>query len=385
MYCHPLYCHLLYYQYFYKYFYLKFAPMSAKPFRKIIHVDMDAFFASVEQRDHPALRGKPIAVGHAGARGVVATASYEARKFGVRSAMPSAKARELCPELIFVHSRMKHYLAVSKQVRAIFERYTDIIEPVSIDEAFLDVTDNKIGATTGLEIAKRIKKEIREELGLVASAGVSYNKFLAKIASDYRKPDGLCVIHPDQAIDFIDKLPIEAFWGIGPATAKRLHALGITTAPELRKLSLSRLTELFGKAGLTYYNFVRGIDDRQVTTHRERKSVGCEETFGRDIRGKVIDEALTAVINELVQRVNRRQFKGKRLTLKVRFPDFTTLTRSASGLETLNSVEKITPLAYRLLKNVTLPATGIRLLGLSVSKTEQEIREDHLAKQMTLF
>ena len=194
---------------------------------------------------------KPIAVGQGGARGVVATASYEARKVGVLSAMPSAKARELCPELIFVHSRMKHYQAVSKQVRAIFERYTDIIEPVSIDEAFLDVTDNKIGATTGLEIAKRIKKEIREELGLVASAGVSYNKFLAKIASDYRKPDGLCVIHPDQAIDFIDKLPIEAFWGIGPATAKRLHALGITTAPQLRKLRLSQLTEFFGKAGLT--------------------------------------------------------------------------------------------------------------------------------------
>lgn len=359
--------------------------MSAKPFRKIIHVDMDAFFASVEQRDHPALRGKPIAVGHAGARGVVATASYEARKFGVHSAMPSAKARELCPELIFVHSRMKHYQAVSKQVRAIFERYTDIIEPVSIDEAFLDVTDNKIGARTGLEIAKRIKKEIREELGLVASAGVSYNKFLAKIASDYRKPDGLCVIHPDQALDFIDKLPIEAFWGIGPATAKRLHALGITTAPQLRAVSLSQLTELFGKAGLTYYNFVRGIDDRQVTTHRERKSVGCEETFGRDIKGKAIDEALTSVINELAQRVNRRKFKGKRLTLKVRFPDFTTLTRSGSGHEVLDSVEKITPLAYRLLKNVTLPATGIRLLGLSVSKTEQEIREDYLAKQMTLF
>lgn len=359
--------------------------MNAKPFRKIIHVDMDAFFASVEQRDHPALRGKPIAVGHAGARGVVSTASYEARKFGVHSAMPSAKARELCPELIFVHSRMKHYQAVSKQVRAIFERYTDIIEPVSIDEAFLDVTDNKIGARTGLEIAKRIKKEIREELGLVASAGVSYNKFLAKIASDYRKPDGLCVIHPDQALDFIDKLPIEAFWGIGPATAKRLHALGITTAPQLREVSLSRLTELFGKASLTYYNFVRGIDDRQVTTHRERKSVGCEETFGRDIKGKVIDEALASIINELAQRVNRRKFKGKRLTLKVRFPDFTTLTRSGSGHEVLDSVEKITPLAYQLLKNVTLPATGIRLLGLSVSKTEQEIREDHLAKQMTLF
>ena len=181
---------------------------TEKTFRKIIHVDMDAFFASVEQRDHPALRGKPIAVGHAGARGVVATASYEARKFGVHSAMPSSKARELCPQLIFVHSRMRHYQAVSRQVRAIFERYTDIIEPVSIDEAFLDVTENKIGAATGLEVAQNIKKNIREELGLVASAGVSYNKFLAKIASDYRKPDGLCVIHPSQALEFIDKLPI---------------------------------------------------------------------------------------------------------------------------------------------------------------------------------
>ena len=323
--------------------------MTEKHYRKIIHVDMDAFFASVEQRDHPALRSKPIAVGHACARGVVATASYEARKFGVHSAMPSAKARELCPQLIFVHSRMKHYQAVSRQVREIFERYTDVIEPVSIDEAFLDVTANKIGAQTGLEIAKLIKRDIREELGLIASAGVSYNKFLAKIASDYRKPDGLCVIHPDQAIDFIDRLPIEAFWGVGPATAKRLHALGINTAPELRAMSLARLTELFGKAGLTYYNFVRGIDDREVTTHRERKSVGCEETFGRDIRGKAIDEALEEVIAELVRRVNRSGFKGKRLTLKVRFPDFTTLTRSSSGAQYLEEADTVRVLAKKLL------------------------------------
>lgn len=354
-------------------------------YRKIIHVDMDAFFASVEQRDHPALRGKPIAVGHAGARGVVATASYEARKFGVHSAMPSAKARELCPELIFVHSRMKHYQAISKQVRAIFERYTDIIEPVSIDEAFLDVTENKIGATTGLEIAKRIKKEIKEELGLIASAGVSYNKFLAKIASDYRKPDGLCVIHPNQAMDFIDRLPIEAFWGIGPATAKRFHSLGIDTAPQLRAMSLARLTDLFGKAGLTYYNFVRGIDDRKVTTHRERKSVGCEETFGRDIRGEAITQALSEVADELVLRLNRRNFKGKRLTLKVRFPDFTTITRSYSGTEFLNTSAAISPIAKRLLESVAIPASGIRLLGLTVSKTEQEVREEHLTQQMCLF
>ncbi len=356
-----------------------------KTFRKIIHVDMDAFFASVEQRDHPALRGKPIAVGHAGARGVVATASYEARKFGVHSAMPSSKARELCPQLIFVHSRMRHYQAVSRQVRAIFERYTDIIEPVSIDEAFLDVTENKIGAATGLEIAQKIKKDIREELGLVASAGVSYNKFLAKIASDYRKPDGLCVIHPSQALEFIDKLPIEAFWGIGPATAKRLHALGIDSAPKLREMSLARLTELFGKAGLTYYNFVRGIDDRDVVTHRERKSVGCEETFGRDIRGQAIREALKEVIEELVRRVTRRQFKGKRLTLKVRFPDFTTVTRSTSGTQYLDNANTIAELAHRLMDNVTLPSTGIRLLGLTVSKTEQEVKDEYLVQQMRLF
>lgn len=358
---------------------------TEKTFRKIIHVDMDAFFASVEQRDHPALRGKPIAVGHAGARGVVATASYEARKFGVHSAMPSSKARELCPQLIFVHSRMRHYQAVSRQVRAIFERYTDIIEPVSIDEAFLDVTENKIGAATGLEIAQNIKKDIRVELGLIASAGVSYNKFLAKIASDYRKPDGLCVIHPSQALEFIDRLPIEAFWGIGPATAKRLHALGIDSAPKLREMSLARLTELFGKAGLTYYNFVRGIDDRDVVTHRERKSVGCEETFGRDIRGQAIHEALKEVIEELVRRVTRRQFKGKRLTLKVRFPDFTTVTRSTSGTQYLDNANTITELAHRLMNNVTLPSTGIRLLGLTVSKTDQEVKDEYLVQQMRLF
>lgn len=359
--------------------------MTETLYRKIIHVDMDAFYASVEQRDHPALRGKPIAVGHAGARGVVATASYEARKFGVHSAMPSAKARELCPQLIFVHSRMKHYQAVSRQVREIFERYTDIIEPVSIDEAFLDVTNNKIGAQTGLQIAKQIKKDIRDELGLIASAGVSYNKFLAKIASDYRKPDGLCVIHPDQAIEFIDRLPIEAFWGVGPATAKRLHALGINTAPQLRAMSLARLTELFGKAGLTYYNFVRGVDSREVTTHRERKSVGCEETFGKDIRGKAIDEALEEVISELVKRVNRSGFKGKRLTLKVRFPDFSTLTRSSSGSQYLDRAETIRVLAKKLMGAVSFPATGIRLLGLSVSKTELEVRASELTEQMRLF
>jgi len=344
---------------------------------------MDAFYASVEQRDHPELRGKPIAVGHAGSRGVVATASYEARRFGVHSAMPSAQAKEKCPQLIFVHSNMAHYREVSSQVREIFHRYTDLIEPISIDEAYLDVTDNKIGAHLGVDIAKAIKQAIREELHLTASAGVSYNKFLAKVASDYRKPDGLCVVHP--ALAFIDRLPIEAFWGVGPATAKKMHSLGIHSAPELRRQSLSFLTEHFGKAGFIYYNFVRGIDTRAVTPYRERKSVGCEETFRHDIRGLAIETALHDVALELTKRVNRNQFLGKRLTLKVRFPDFTTLTRSLSQNLYLNQVEIIEPLAHQLLQSIPLPKAGIRLLGLSVSKTEAETREEALETQLRLF
>lgn len=359
--------------------------MDRKPLRKIIHVDMDAFFASVEQRDHPELRGKPVAVGHAGSRGVVAAASYEARQFGVHSAMASSQAKELCPNLIFVQSNMSHYKAVSDQVREIFSRYTDLIERISIDEAFLDVTHNKIGADLALDIAKRIKADIRRELHLVASAGVSYNKFLAKIASDYRKPDGLCVIHPDQAIRFIDRLPIEAFWGIGPATAKKLHAMGINTAPQLRAMSLTQLTELFGKAGLTYYNFVRGIDTRPVTVDRERKSVGCEETFRTDIRGIAIDQAMSEVIDELVRRLQKNHFAGCRLTLKVRFPDFTTVTRSMVVLEPLQTTEAITALARELLSRISLPPKGIRLLGLSVSKTEHERLLEAQDVQLTLF
>ncbi len=355
-----------------------------KPLRKIIHIDMDAFFASVEQRDHPELRGKPIAVGHAGGRGVVAAASYEARRFGVHSAMPSTKAKALCPELIFVQSRMNHYQAVSAQIRGIFERYTDIIEPISIDEAFLDVTENKMGITLAVDIAKLIKKEIKEELNLIASAGVSYNKFLAKIASDYRKPDGLCVIHPDQAMKFIDQLPIEAFWGIGPATAKKLHAMGINSAPALRALSLSRLTELFGKAGLTYYHFVRGIDTREVQPYRERKSVGCEHTFRNDIRGNNIEHALIDVIDDLVGRIAKKNFQARRLTLKVRFPDFTTLTRSLTHTEALTTRDAIEPLARELLGNVKVPARGIRLLGLTVNKTEDEEQIQQAARQLRL-
>ena len=222
--------------------------------RKIIHIDMDAFYASVEQRDNPELRGKPLAVGHAEERGVVAAASYEARRYGVRSAMSSQKAKRLCPHLIFVPGRMEVYKSVSRRIHEIFHEYTDIIEPLSLDEAFLDVTENKAGVFLAVDIAKEIKKRIRDELNLVASAGVSYNKFLAKIASDYRKPDGLCTIHPDQAMNFIGALPIESFWGVGPVTAKKMHTLGIHNGLQLRMCSLDMLVRQFGKVGALYYD-----------------------------------------------------------------------------------------------------------------------------------
>ena len=260
--------------------------------RKIIHIDMDAFYASVEQRDNPDLRGKPIAVGHAEERGVVSAASYEARRFGVRSAMSSQKAKRLCPQLIFVRGRMEVYKEVSRQIHEIFHEYTDVIEPISLDEAFLDVTENKPGIALAVDIAKEIKQKIRERLHLVASAGVSYNKFLAKIASDYRKPDGLCTIHPDQALDFIARLPVESFWGVGPVTAKRMHALGIHNGAQLRACTEDYLVREFGKVGTLYYDFARGIDLRPVEAVRVRKSIGCERTLERDIsrRSSVIIE-----------------------------------------------------------------------------------------------
>ena len=318
--------------------------------RKIIHIDMDAFYASVEQRDHPELRGKPIAVGHAEKRGVVAAASYEARKFGVRSAMSSQKAKKLCPQLIFVEGRMEVYKSVSAQIHEIFHDYTDLIEPISLDEAFLDVTENKKGIPLAVDIAKEIKQRIRQELHLVASAGVSYNKFLAKIASDYRKPDGLCTIHPDQADEFIRRLPIEAFWGVGPITAKKMHTLGIYNGETLRKCSLEMLQRQFGKNGLIYFNFARGMDDRPVEAVRIRKSIGCEHTLEKDAK----------------------DFKGNTLTLKVKFDDFSQITRSVSVERPLQRLDDILPLAKRLLKGVDYSQHPIRLLGLSVSNPKEE-------------
>lgn len=353
--------------------------------RKIIHIDMDAFYASVEQRDHPELRGKPIAVGHAEERGVVAAASYEARRYGVRSAMSSLKAKRLCPSLVFVPGRMEVYREVSRQVHEIFREYTDVIEPISLDEAFLDVTDNKRGIALAVDIAREIKLKIRERLHLVASAGVSYNKFLAKIASDYRKPDGLCTIHPAQALDFIARLPVESFWGVGPVTARRMKAMGICNGLQLRACPLERLTQVFGKVGAVYYDFARGIDLRPVEAVRVRKSVGCERTLERDIsrRSSVIIE-LYHVAVELVRRLEGKDFRGNTLTLKIKFHDFRQITRSVTQGRELTTLDVILPLAKQLMKEVDYAHHPIRLIGLSVSNPRDEGEGRGVWRQLSL-
>ncbi len=344
------------------------------PERKIIHVDMDAFFASVEQRDCPELRGKPVAVAHDEPRGVVSTASYEARRYGVHSAMPVVSAKRMCRQLVLVPPHFDKYKAVSAQVHAIFHDYTDLIEPISIDEAFLDVTENKRNMSLAVDIAKEIRRRIREELHLTASAGVSYNKFLAKIASDYRKPDGLTVIHPDRAQEFIRSLRIEQFWGVGAKTAEKMHFMGIFTGRDLLECSQKHLQEVFGKAGTTYYNFARGIDLRPVESEYVRKSVGCEQTFAEDIstRAAVTIELYHTVL-ELVRRIKKDNFEGRTLTLKVKYADFTQITRSITQRSILTTKDEILPLAKRLVKSAAFSAAHpIRLLGLSVSNPSAE-------------
>lgn len=336
--------------------------------RKIIHIDMDAFFASVEQHDNPFLRGKAIAVGFDGPRGVVSTASYEARRYGVHSAQPIGMAKRRCPNLIIVEPHFTRYKEINRQVDAIFHEYTDLVEPISIDEAFLDVTVNKPGIELAVDIAREIKQKIKEQTGLTASAGISYNKFLAKIASDYRKPDGICTVHPDRAIDFISHLPVEDFWGVGPKTAEMMHRMGVFNGEQLRAISLQHLRDVFGKAGAIYYNFARGIDERPVITERERKSVGCEQTFAEDIRqrSKVIIELYHTVL-ELVRRIGRSGFVGRTLTLKIKFHDFTQITRSITVDSPLTTKDAILPLAKRLMSGIDYEHNAIRLMGLSVS------------------
>lgn len=346
------------------------------PLRKIIHIDMDAFFASVEQRDRPELRGVPVAVGHDGPRGVVATASYEARRYGVRSAMPAVRARRLCPHLVFVDGRMEVYKEVSRQVHQIFQEYTDIIEPISIDEAYLDVTVNKPGIELAVDIAREIKQKIRQRLHLVASAGVSYNKFLAKIASDYRKPDGLCTIHPAQARSFIDALPIEDFWGVGSVTAERMHRLGIHNGADLLRWSVESLTEEFGKAGAVFYQFARGIDERPVVVERERKSIGCEYTYENDLNsGEQIAASIRELAEDLETRLRRKGFRGLTLTLKVRYSDFSQVTRAYTSPRPIDTLPLILEAADHILSSFCLGERPVRLLGLCVSHPDGEMAE----------
>ncbi len=346
--------------------------------RKIIHIDMDAFYASVEQRDNPELRGKPIAVGGSRERGVVAAASYEARKFGVKSAMPSMTARRKCPDLIFVKPRFDAYRAVSRQIHEIFAAYTPLIEPLSLDEAYLDVTEHLGAIASATEIAKQIRATIRSETGLTASAGVSYNKFLAKIASDERKPDGLFVITPRTGPSFVENLPVGRFHGIGPVTRAKMERLGILSGGDLKAQTLSFLEQHFGKSGLYYYSLARGIDERPVCAHRIRKSVGAEKTFDADLR--TLDEARLA-IEPLVAKVwaycERSNTRWRTVTLKAKYADFQQITRGRTGEEPFATPAAIEAVVYALLDALFPVDKGIRLIGVSLSSLAAETGVEH--------
>jgi DNA polymerase-4 len=348
--------------------------------RKIVHIDMDAFYASVEQRDHPELIGKPIAVGGNRERGVVAAASYEARKYGVKSAMPSSIAYQKCPHLIFVKPRFEAYKEASQQIRAIFEEYTHLVEPLSLDEAYLDVTENNFDIEFAMDVANEIKAKIKAKTGLTASAGISYNKFLAKIASDYNKPDGFYVITPSMADEFIEKLPIERFFGVGKVTAKKMHLKGIFRGKDLKKKSEIQLTRWFGKSGKYYYNIVRGVDHRMVNPNRIRKSLGAERTFEKDITSKEeMAINIELIVEILIQRIKSAGGAGKSLTLKVKYGDFKQITRSKTLPELLTN-EQIKSVALQLLESIPNIEEGIRLIGLQTANFEIENNDTFLGQ-----
>jgi DNA polymerase-4 len=344
--------------------------------RKIIHIDMDAFYASVEQRDNPELLGKPVAVGGSEARGVVAAASYEARKFGVRSAMPSVIAKRKCPGLIFVEPRFDAYKAVSLQIRKIFAEYTLIIEPLSLDEAYLDVTENLKGIVSATWIAEEIRERVRAETELTASAGVSYNKFLAKLASDHRKPDGLFVITPEMGPGFVETLPVRKFHGVGPATARKMEQLGIRTGLDLRAQTLEFLQQHFGKAGSYYYWVARGIDERPIRADRVRKSVGAENTFPIDLfTYEAAQDQLRDIIDKVWGYCERSGTRGRTITLKVKFANFRQITRSRTGEVAITTRSELEQLGDALLAPLFPVAKGIRLLGISLSSLGTEEAE----------
>ncbi|UII25943.1 DNA polymerase IV [Fulvivirga maritima] len=353
--------------------------------RKIIHIDMDAFYASVEQRDNPELKGKAVAVGGSSRRGVVAAASYEARKFGVRSAMPSKLAAVKCPDIIFIKPRFEAYKEVSQQIRNIFYDYTDLVEPLSLDEAYLDVTTNKKDMPSATLIAQEIRKRILEETNLTASAGISINKFLAKTASDVNKPNGFFLIAPDEAEKFVETLPIARFFGIGKVTADKMKRMGIQNGADLKKYAEADLVSRFGKAGRYYYRIARGVDDREVTPNRIRKSLGAENTFEDDLTTVAeLKEQLNKITQILIGRMEKSGTKGKTLTLKVKFHDFQQITRSKTIAKWIENTEQITALYEELLDTFDKEDVKIRLLGLSVSNLNHEIKEEPIGQQLTL-
>lgn len=329
---------------------------------------MDAFFASVEQRDDPALRGRPVAVGSASGRGVVAAASYEARTFGVRSAMPSVVALRRCPDLVFARPRFDVYRAVSQQIRAIVLDYTPLVEPLSLDEAYLDVTANLRGLPSATATAEEIRSSIRAETQLTASAGISYNKLLAKLASDQNKPDGQCVITPARGAEFVASLPIERFHGIGPRTAEKLHAMGVRTGADLRALELSELTRRFGKAGAWYHGIARGEDDRAVTPDRPRKSAGSETTFADDLTEPVqVETELAKLADDVWKWIERTGGRGRTVTVKARYADFRTVTRSRTLGRTVDERALLHDTAIGLVRTLYPLRSGVRLLGVTLS------------------
>ncbi|MFM7403892.1 MAG: DNA polymerase IV [Erythrobacter sp.] len=349
--------------------------------RKIIHVDMDAFFASVEQRDNPALRGLPVAVGGAGGRGVVAAASYEARKFGVRSAMPSVTAQRLCPDLIFVRPRFDAYKEASRQIRRVFEHYTQVIEPLSLDEAYLDVTDDRLGIGSATRIADLIRQEIRAKSRLTASAGVSYNKFLAKLASDQNKPDGLCLIRPGEGAQFVAGLPIRRFHGVGPKAEEKMQRLGIATGADLAGKDIAFLRQHFGSMADYLFRAARGIDLRAVAAHRIRKSVGGERTFADDIGSAgALRETLDNIIAIVWERIEASGARGRTVTLKLKFTDFRIMTRATSLPDYVNGKDEFARLARALLEAELPLAKPIRLMGLTLSGLEGSESEEKPAR-----
>jgi DNA polymerase-4 len=342
------------------------------PFRKIIHVDMDAFYASVAELDNPELKGKAIAVGGSEERGVVSAASYEARKFGVKSAMSSFLAKQKCPHLIFVKSDFERYKELSVKIRAVFYEYTDLVEPLSLDEAYLDVTENKKGNPSANDIAREIRARIYEETGLRASAGISINKFIAKVASDINKPNGQKTIHPEEVLRFLEELPVNKFYGVGKVTAAKMYNLGIFKGKDLKKKPLEDLVKSFGKSGTHYYNIVRGIHNSAVKPNRIRKSIAAERTFSENLSSEIfMIERLDKIADELERRMKKTDTKGKTITLKIKYSDFTQQTRSKTKANFMQTKEEFFPVVKELLYQDKL-VNSVRLLGLSFGNLNTE-------------